>query len=240
MLTIVAASDIHLGETVKHLREARKVFPNCDVKLFTSKEIRRHNSELEIVKISPLNSLKAYSDFIIYQLHKHVNSLHVMIVQWDGFIINPSHWDNRFLEYDYIGAPFIPRSNDWGYSRDRQGRFFSVGNGGFSIRSKKLLEAPSMLGLLDEPRLTNNHEDGFFCVLHRATLVDQGFRWAPTEWAFRFAIESPLELRDLLLPAFGIHGRRALFLYKLGVIHITKVFKIAQRWKVFFSKIPKK
>lgn len=136
MLTIVAASDIHLRETVKHLKEAKKVFPNCEVKLFTSKEIRRPKSELEIVKIAPLNSLKAYSDFIIYQLHKHVDSLHVLIVQWDGFIINSSHWDNRFLEYDYIGAPFIPRSNDWGYSRDRQGQFSPLAMGDFPYAQK--------------------------------------------------------------------------------------------------------
>ena len=65
------------------------------------------------------------------------------------------------MNYDYIETPFI-QGNDFilGTLMD----FFSVGNGGFSIRSKRLLEAPNKFNLKDNFRFTNNHEDGFFCV----------------------------------------------------------------------------
>ena len=220
-LTIAAASDIKIKTTIKRLHQAKQVFPHCRAILFTSKQISEATGEIEIIRINPLDSLRAYSDFIIYSLHHYIDSTHVLIVQWDGFIVNPNRWDQEFLNYDYIGAPFIPRSNNWGYSRDANGGFYAVGNGGFTLRSKRLLAAPTQLGLLDDVQLTNHHEDGFFCVLHRTTLEQQGFQWAPTASAFRFAIESPLERRHLLLPSFGIHGRRALSLYRLGVCHLA-------------------
>jgi len=223
-LTIAAASDIKVEATIKRLRDAKGVFPNCRTILFTSRTIEGNHGEIEIIRINPLNSLSAYSNFIIYSLYHYIESTHVLILQWDGFIINPNLWDEQFLGFDYIGAPFIPRASDWGYSRDQEGRFFAVGNGGFSLRSKKLLQAPTDLGLIDDLKLTNGHEDGFFCVLHRDYLEHQGFQWAPTAIAFRFAIESPLQRKHLLLPSFGIHGRRALALHNIGTVHLSRYF----------------
>jgi len=60
-----------------------------------------------------------------------------LLVQPDGFVINPDKWDNQFFEYDYIGAPWeqVPHSY-----LDPWGKPHRVGNGGFSFRSKKLLD----------------------------------------------------------------------------------------------------
>ena len=85
-------------------------------------------------------------------------------------------WSDNFLDYDYIGAPFIPRKNEPSYSRDKKGDFYVISNGRFSLRSKKLLEAPSKFNFVDDLTYTNSNEDGFFCVLHRKFLEEKGFK----------------------------------------------------------------
>ena len=60
--------------------------------------------------------------FILF--YKYIKTSHVLIVQWDGYIINSKKWDSRFLNFDYIGAPFIPREYDINYSKNKDGKFF--------------------------------------------------------------------------------------------------------------------
>ena len=112
----------------------------------------------------PIKSFKEYNYFVIYELYKYIKTTHILLVQWDGFVINHKKWLNSFLDNDYIGAPFITRSKDFNYCRNSNGGFYSVGNGGFSIRSLKLLEAAKKYNLKDNYTCTKNHEDGFFSV----------------------------------------------------------------------------
>ena len=83
---------------------------------------------IEIALIPPLASRDAYSDFVLKSLLPHVATSHVLLVQWDGYVINPAAWDPAFLECDYIGAK-------WFWHEDGM----RVGNGGFSLRSRRLL-----------------------------------------------------------------------------------------------------
>jgi hypothetical protein len=45
-----------------------------------------------------INSRQAYSKFILQELHKHIKTEFVLIVQWDGYIINPDAWNDQFLK----------------------------------------------------------------------------------------------------------------------------------------------
>ena len=214
-VTLVAVSDIKLKETIKALINSSLSLKKPRTILFSSKKINLNKKEasiLEIVKIKKINSIKEYSNFIIYSLHKYINTSHIIIVQWDGFIINPSKWDLNFLKFDYIGAPFIPREDDKKYCRDLNNGFYTIGNGGFSLRSKRLLEAPSKYKLVDNHKFTNFHEDGFFCVYHRSFLESKGYKWAPFEIANKFSIESPLSIKDLKDLPLGFHGKKMLYL----------------------------
>lgn len=137
------------------------------VKLFTNDASRKH-----AVPIPALNGLEGYSQFITRELHKHVATSHVLIVQHDGYIVNPLAWKQDWLRYDYIGAPWE--------------KWKVVGNGGFSLRSKKLLEATAKIapGELPHP------EDSWICYRHRNDLCNLfGLKFAPYEIASRFAFE---------------------------------------------------
>ena len=179
---------------------------------------------IDLVRINKISSIKDYSSFIIYSLYKYIKSSHILIVQWDGYIINPEKWDPNFLKYDYVGAPFIPRENDKNYSRDINGAFYTIGNGGFSLRSKKLLEAPTKFKLKDNREFTNFNEDGFFSVFHRKFLESKGLIWAPFDIAKKFSIESPLSTNELKDLPLGFHGKKMYYLLK--IIKIIKIIKL--------------
>lgn len=224
-ITIIAASDIQIKQTLKALQTSTKIIKPYKTILFSSHNYLKNLNDENIVfeKIKPLRSKSDYSNFLIFELYKYIKTSHVLIVQWDGFVINPHKWKKSFLNYDYIGAPFIPRINSFSYSRDQDNDFYIIGNGGFSLRSKKLIEAPSKYNLKDNKKLTNSYEDGFFCVLHRRFLESKGLRWAPFITAKEFSIESPLNISELIDLPFGFHGRKMFIFIKLkSFINIFK------------------
>ena len=140
---------------------------------------------VEYVQAPLIKTTKDYSDLLLTGLRQYVAGTHVLIIQWDSFILHPLLWTNDFLQYDYIGAV-------WPHHPDTP-----VGNGGFSLRSVKLLEA------LESPRITKRHPEDFcICDDNKATLENQfGIRFAPAQVAEQFAVE-----RTSWRPAFGFHG----------------------------------
>lgn len=134
-----------------------------------------------------IDNVSDYSQFMLRGLAEHVHGSHVLVVQWDGFVLDPAAWDPAFLQYDYIGAPWHDVAGDAG-----------VGNGGFSLRSTRLLRA------LQDPALAPSHpEDLAICRGHRAALEQRhGIRFAPRALAERFAFERTAPAG----PGFGFHG----------------------------------
>lgn len=141
--------------------------------------------DVEYDQAPPIKTTKDYSDLLLTGLRQYVSGTHVLIIQWDSFILHPELWTNDFLQYDYIGAA-------WPHHPDTP-----VGNGGFSLRSVKLLEA------LESPKISKRHPEDFcICVDNKALLEGEfGIRFAPTNIAEKFAVE-----RTEWHPAFGFHG----------------------------------
>lgn len=138
----------------------------AEVKFFTHEAGRMH-----AVPIPRINGVQGYSEFVVRELWKHVNTSHCLIVQWDGYLLNGAAWTDAFLECDYIGAPWM--------------QWRVVGNGGFSLRSRKLLKH-----LAEHPYGDNPHpEDNYICVRHRGELEQAGMKFASLQLAQRFAFE---------------------------------------------------
>ena len=116
--------------------------------------------------------------FVKDHLFRHTDAEHVMTIHDDGFALHAEHWDERYLDFDYIGAPWP----DWAHTPTR------VGNGGFSIRSR--------LAGVAEPRsrahFTPASEDLFCCVENIGHFTGHGCRVAPLElcgsfrWSTRY------------------------------------------------------
>ena len=154
---------------------------------------------IELIPVGPIGSREAYSRIVMKGLYKHIATSHVLIVQWDGYVVHPEVWKDEFLTYDYLGAPCPDGKGGW-----------RVGNGGFSLRSRKLLEA-----LQDEsfPLLFTAAEDVTICGCHGARLEsDFGIRFGPLELARTFSFER--DASDVIrgMRTFGFHGMFNFFL----------------------------
>jgi tetratricopeptide (TPR) repeat protein len=142
---------------------------------------------MDVVEIAPLASRDDYSRFVLKSLLPYVATAHVLLIQWDGYVVNPEAWDDGFLDCDYIGAK-------WFWHQDGM----RVGNGGFSLRSRRLLEA------LQDPRVTLvDAEDITIGRAFRPLLErEHGIRFASEELADRFAFEAAYPIGR----PFGFHG----------------------------------
>jgi Protein of unknown function (DUF5672) len=127
------------------------------------------------VAVTPFSSLDDVMTYCWYRLPVHIETSHALIVQWDSGIVSPAQWNKKFLEYDYVGAP-------WGWHGDA----YEVGNGGFSLRSCRLMryvaEHPQDFPL-------GHPEDDILCRRYRPSLECNGFRWAPHDLALQFSFE---------------------------------------------------
>src|SRR5215471_7588106 len=142
---------------------------------------------IEVVRIDTLSSRDAYSQLVLKGLLPHVDTPHALVVQWDGYVVNPSAWDPAFRDCDYIGAKWY-----W------HGEGSRVGNGGFSLRSQKLLSA------LQDPRIALvDAEDTTIGRTFREMLErEHGIRFADEALADRFSFEAGYPIGR----PFGFHG----------------------------------
>ena len=152
----------------------------------------------------PALSLKGYNQFCLAELHKYIATSHCLTIQNDSRIVNASAWEDAWLSYDYIGAPWPPGHTATDYR---------VGNSGFCLRSAALLRATSTLPCdhivwRGKTKMTCR-DDVITCVMYRAQLEAQGMRFAPPDVAARFAFELPTPEAPRLTTQFGTHEGRA-------------------------------
>lgn len=170
-ITLVGVDCIDVDRLVVVSEVCQKHIQFGDVKILSSMP----SSCRHLVKIEPITSKSQYSYFIIKELYKYIETPYLLIIQNDGFILNPFGWRSEFLNYDYIGSPWKRWHND-GYN---------VGNGGFSLRTKKLMETVA----LDDSIKECHMEDYVICRVYGNYLRAQGFSFAPEEVADKFGVE---------------------------------------------------
>jgi len=201
-VTLIALTSIRVERTIKALKYSSKNIKFNSVKLLTDKNIS--DDLIDIVKIPEIN-YEEYSRFIVYDLHKYIDTPYVIIIQDDGFIVNSDKWDDNFLNYDYIGAPWPLPKDNFSY-RDINNNIIRVGNGGFSLRSKKLLSMSEELDLEWKSYYGYYNEDGFFTCHNRHIFESNGCIFAPLDVAKYFSHESNIPEIQGITP-FGFHGK---------------------------------
>lgn len=189
-VTLCAASSVNLAATIRALEICMGQIDFAEVLLFTDSGSIANFPPLDpairVVEIAPLLSSSAYSDFILHGLPDYIATEFGLVVQWDGHVIDAARWRTEFLDYDYIGASW-PQFSDG----------HDVGNGGFSLRSRRLME------LCRSPRFAAHHpEDIAIGRTNREFLEAHGMRFAPRDLADRFAAERAGDPET----SFGYHG----------------------------------
>lgn len=185
-VTLCAADSLNPRIALHALRRSAHLCTFGDVILFSHEDIP---SDIRTVRIPQLQSRDEYSAFIFKDLAHHISTPWVLIAQWDGFVVDETAWSQSFLDYDYIGAK-------WPFHSDG----LTVGNGGFSLRSARLLQACAEARF---PMIPGINEDDLICRVYRSALETEcGIRFAPEHIAERFSHERGA----LDNPTFGFHG----------------------------------
>lgn len=203
-VTLCAVSSVNLDATLSALRASLDQINFAHCRLFTDRAPRAVDPRIQIVRIPRIRSADDYSSFIIEELADHVKTDHCLIVQWDGFILDASQWKPEFLNYDYVGAPW-PK---FGTGED-------VGNGGFSLRSRRLLEA-----CRDPEFVRGDAEDVAICQVNRRLLEgEHGLCFADRKVAEHFAFERNVPANR----TFGFHG----------VFNMVQAVGVDRFWEIY-------
>lgn len=142
---------------------------------------------IQVIELGNINSIEAYSRFLLKGMGPYLRTSHVLIVQWDGYVLDPDMWRDAYMEVDYIGAVW-----------PQYGDEHRVGNGGFSLRSRKLLDA-----LASDDIIASHPEDTCIARTWRTQLEQRwGIRFADENMAHQFAFERDRQT----LSSFGFHG----------------------------------
>jgi hypothetical protein len=149
------------------------------------------------IKIKPIDFV-TYSKVMFKDMHKYIKTPHYMVIQYDGMPTDPTQWDPEYLNYDYIGAvwPWHPEGSN-------------VGNGGFSLRSKKLAKLCADPTLTMSPTGKYYGEDELICRVYGNLLKSKGIKIAPSSLAAKFSQEIP----GCKEPTYGFHGGLSLPYY---------------------------
>lgn len=203
-VSLCSATSVNVLATMRALVRCMQAAEFGEVILFTDVQDVVAPPGIRIVPIPRLTSSQSYSTFILRDLPRWVTLDYCLVAQWDGFILDPASWDPAFLGFDYIGAPW-PQFDDE----------CNVGNGGFSLRSQRLLQACTRITLgPSEP------EDVAICRSNRLYLEgSHGIRFANSETAGRFAYERD---RQALRP-FGFHG----------VFNLVEAVGVDEFWNIY-------
>ena len=123
----------------------------------------------------------------------YIDTSHVLICTHDGFIANPPLWQDSWLEYDMIGAPW-PAFWNVGHR---------VGNTGFTLQSQKFLQMAAKA----EALWKGEAGDVFLCRTMEQGFRDNGIKYAPVDVASAFSWEHYIE-ENTAGPdrSFGFHG----------------------------------
>ena len=195
--TLIIVDCVDADRAHKALEDSLVGCSFSSVKLLTSKET---DSPYKI-KIDPIRSTHEYSEFMLRHIYEYCDTLHMQIVQFDGWVINPTTWNDDWCKFDYMGALF---------DSDNPYDDLMVGNGGFSFRSRRLMKFVS--DNLGEPSKNGYHcfhnEDGVISIGMRSMLMNNGFKFCPSRIAARYSLER--QIKNKYSKPYGFHSFYAL------------------------------
>lgn len=184
-LTIVVIDSLNYKASELAIQQTKKIFPLAKTLIFSDKKFTHCDKFIEVEKFDYFE----HSRICLQEVGKYLETEWALFIQYDGFPTNPNCWTDEFLLYDYIGSPFK--------KPDRM----VVGNGGFSLRNKRLLELTPFCPQVNDGDV-GMLEDQVISFSSREWLESQGIKYAPVELSKKFSTTEELGM----IPSFGFHG----------------------------------
>src|SRR5580658_3265854 len=150
-ITIVAVNGGDDGSNVVHsICKTMAQLPGSRGLLIAAGRPSNLPGDIEYIAVNKFDYFQ-YQMYVIHSLHYHIRTDYALIVQDDGWALNGTNWNDQWFDYDYIGAPChvagVGGRLCLNYSWLGQPDAIQVMNGGFSLRSRTFLEAPTKYGV---------------------------------------------------------------------------------------------
>ncbi|MDD2355443.1 MAG: DUF5672 family protein [Lachnospiraceae bacterium] len=187
-VTLAAMASVKVESTVKALEYSCRGVDFGAVTFISHRKPLFLPKHIEYQHIDKIDEINKFNYDMIYEMWKYIHTDYMLLVHYDGFVVNPDSWRDEFLDYDYIGSPFPIPKDDFTY-RDPNGKLMRVGNS-VSLRSSKLLRFPTESGMPFEADHGFFNEDGFICVKNHRLFEAAGMKFAPFDVAKYFGHES--------------------------------------------------
>lgn len=200
-LTLLAISSIFIKETIDSLLTSSDKMDFKEIKIFTHEKPANLPSKIKYVNIKKINNIMDFNNFCFYEVGDYIETTHALFTQYHAWILDGDIFNNDWLKYDYCGAVWPIRQGSF---RGNNGEIVRNGNGGFSLRSKKIMSIPKKLNwpLREEQGFYN--EDGNICCYYRKEFLELGIKYAPIEVAADFAFENVV-IENYGRRTFGFH-----------------------------------
>lgn len=199
-VTLLAISSIEIPKTIWALEKSRERLNFGAVKLIS--DIKPELPMGITHEYCPrINNIMDFNHYVFKELYKHVDTSHCLMVQFHAWVINPDLWDDNWLNFSYLGAPWPIKEGSYIANNGERVR---VGNGGFSLRSKRIMEIPSQLGWELRQEQSYFNEDGNLCAYWRKELLEMGIVYGTLEEACRFSFENLIP-ENRGMRTFGFH-----------------------------------
>ena len=216
-VTLLAVTSVEIEQHQISLKISSQNIEFGAVKLLSSSLPEKKYSDIEYVSVTPMDRYDQ-NRFMVDDLHKYFETSHCLYVEADSFVVNADLWKEEFLEFDYIGAPWpnkIQMDPNLVGSPGLPGpipilnmKENCVGSGGFSLRSRKLLETTSKINF-DSLKFPFKNEDVIICHYLYKEMIDKGIRFAPPKLAAQFALEDDVNhlYGQDVNSVFGFHAK---------------------------------
>ena len=135
-VTLFCISSDNISGALYALQKSMEGISFGSVKLITHEDPGDLPEDIEFSQCYNIQSIHDYNYYCIYNLTKHITTDYCLLVQPDGYVIRPWKWNDDWFNYDYIGAPWRWEARSF---VTPFGEHIAVGNGGFSLRDKKLM-----------------------------------------------------------------------------------------------------
>ncbi len=205
-VTLIAVTSVEIEQHQISLKISSQNIEFGAVKLLSSSLPEKKYSDIEYVSVTSMSG-SDQNRFLMEDLHKYFETSHCLYVQADSFVVNANCWKEEFLEFDYIGAPWTSevRINPDLVLHLKN----TVGCGGFSLRSRKLLKTTAKINF-DSLKFPTENEDIIICHYLDEEMVKKGIRFAPPKLAAQFAMEHEKTNNFYgydVNSVFGFHGK---------------------------------
>jgi hypothetical protein len=200
-VTLIAVSSIKVFETALALQKSYKEVEFNKIKLITDQKFE-NSDMIEVIECDKIDSINKYNEFIFLHLWEYVDTEFALVQQYDSWILNKNCWNDDWYNYSYLGAPWPLVKGSY---EANNGEIARVGNGGFSLRDRIVLDTPYKKGWQLRQEQSYFSEDGNINCYYRKEFLKEGIRYAPVEVAAHFSFESEVNENKNIQNFFGFH-----------------------------------